>query len=100
MARKAKAARPGEQARDAAERAVERMIALFCLGVLLFSPTVIHVFDRGTATVLGVPLLYFYLFAAWALLVGLLAVVVETSGVASEPADGDEQRRRDDTTSR
>ena len=52
----------------------ERLVALFMLGVLLLVPPVLVVFNR-VERVLGVPLLYLYLFAAWALLIGLAALV-------------------------
>lgn len=52
----------------------ERLVALFLLGVLLLVPPMLVVFNR-VERVLGVPLLYLYLFAAWALLIGLAALV-------------------------
>jgi hypothetical protein len=52
--------------------------ALALLGAVLFNPPLIEVFDTGPfSTVGGVPLLYFYLFFAWALLIGLMAFVIE-----------------------
>ena len=54
----------------------QRLIALFVLGCLLFNYPVLSLFNvPGEA--LGVPVLYVYIFAAWALLVGLMALVVE-----------------------
>lgn len=62
-------------------RVGEWLVAIFGLGVFLFSPLVIQIFDRGIrAAVLGVPLLYFYLFGAWALLIALIALVIESQG--------------------
>ena len=53
-----------------------RLVALFLLGFLLFNYPLLPLFtDRGQ--VLGVPLLYAYIFAVWALLIGLMALVVE-----------------------
>jgi hypothetical protein len=49
---------------------------LFLLGCLLFNYPLLDIFDVR-ATVLGVPLLYAYLFAAWASLIALVAYVVE-----------------------
>ena len=55
-----------------------RIGALALLGVVLFNPPLIEVFNVGSArTVAGVPLLFFYLFGAWALLIGLMAFVIE-----------------------
>ncbi len=61
----------------------DRLIALLLLGVLALSPPVLAVF-RAEAFVLGVPLLVFYVFAAWAALIACLAVIVET-GRRDEP---------------
>jgi hypothetical protein len=57
----------------------QRLVALFALGCVLFSGMLIGLFGRE-AMVLGVPLLYAYLFGAWAVLVGLMALVVEMPG--------------------
>ena len=54
----------------------DRLIALFLLGVLAISPPLLAVF-RAEAFVFGMPLLFFYLFAAWAALVGFLALIIE-----------------------
>lgn len=53
-----------------------RLIGLFLLGCLLFNFPLLALFNvRGT--LLGVPVLYAYLFAAWATLIALVAVIVE-----------------------
>ena len=53
-----------------------RLACLFLLGCLLFNYPLITLFDRPVL-VMGVPLLYAYLFGAWALIIVLVAVVVE-----------------------
>ncbi|CAN7759380.1 hypothetical protein D9M68_218910 [compost metagenome] len=53
-----------------------RLIALFALGWLLFNYPLLALFN-DTLTWFGIPLLYGYLFAAWAILIGLLAFTVE-----------------------
>jgi hypothetical protein len=54
----------------------QRLAALFLLGVLLFNYPLLGLFaDAGR--VFGIPVLYAYVFAAWALLIGLMALVVE-----------------------
>ena len=58
------------------ERKGQRLIALFIFGCLLFNYPVLSLFNVGTE-VFGVPLLYAYIFAAWALLVALMAYTVE-----------------------
>jgi predicted permease len=55
----------------------QRLVALFILGCLLFNYPVLSLFNVA-ADVLGVPVLYAYIFAAWALLVALMALVVES----------------------
>ena len=55
-----------------------RLVVVFLLGILLFNYPLLALFNR-TVLVFGVPLLYAYIFAAWALLIGLSALVVERS---------------------
>jgi hypothetical protein len=54
----------------------ERLAGLFLLGCLLFNFPLLALFNVR-ATVFGVPLLYAYLFAAWGLVIALVAVVME-----------------------
>ncbi len=54
----------------------QRLVALFALGLLLLNYPLINLF-AGSAQVFGVPLLYAYVFAVWALLILLVALVVE-----------------------
>ena len=60
----------------ASRRRGQRLAALFALGVLLFNYPMLALFNVH-ATVLGIPLLYAYLFGAWALLVALVALVTK-----------------------
>lgn len=53
-----------------------RLAALFALGMLLFNYPLLALFNHDTL-VGGVPILYVYAFAAWALLVALLVLVIE-----------------------
>ena len=55
----------------------QRLIALFVLGCLLFNYPVLSLFN-APAEVFGVPVLYAYIFTAWALLVALMALAVES----------------------
>ena len=55
----------------------QRLVALFIFGCLLFNYPVLSLFNVA-AEVVGVPVLYAYIFAAWALLVALMAYIVET----------------------
>jgi predicted permease len=56
----------------------QRLAALFLLGCLLLNYPLISLFD-GDTRVLGVPLLYVYVFVAWALFILVMALVVERS---------------------
>lgn len=54
----------------------ERLVALSVLGFLLFNYPLLALFNRSL--LLGsVPLLYVYIYGAWALLIGLLVLVIE-----------------------
>jgi len=56
----------------------QRLVALFLLGGLLFNYPLLAVFNvAGEA--FGIPALYVYIFLAWALMIGLLAIVIERS---------------------
>jgi hypothetical protein len=48
----------------------QRLVAIFLLGVALFLPPLLLVFNRP-AMLLGIPVLYLYLFVAWAVLIAL-----------------------------
>jgi hypothetical protein len=54
----------------------QRLVALFLLGCLLLNYPLLSLFNR-VGTVLGIPTMYFWLFAVWALLIALMALVVE-----------------------
>jgi hypothetical protein len=54
----------------------QRLVALFLLGLLLLNYPLLNLFANANR-VLGIPLLYAYVFAVWALLIGLMAIVVE-----------------------
>jgi hypothetical protein len=60
------------------ERVTPRLTAIAVLGLLLFAPPLLSLFDKD-ARVGGIPLLWAYLFAAWAVVVGLVAAVVRRS---------------------
>ena len=60
------------------ERRGQRLIALFALGCVLFNYPVLSLFSKP-GVLFGIPLLYFYLFSVWALLIALTAWVIERS---------------------
>ena len=57
-------------------RKAERLVGLFLLGCLLFNYPLLALFNLR-ATILGIPSVYAYLFAAWLLLVALAAAIME-----------------------
>lgn len=54
----------------------QRLFALFLLGNLLFNYPLLALFNRAD-TVAGIPVLFLYVFGAWAVLIVLLALVVD-----------------------
>ena len=61
----------------ASEAKGQRLVALFIFGCLLFNYPVLSLFNVP-AVVFGVPVLYAYIFVAWALLVALMALAAES----------------------
>ncbi len=57
------------------ERTRTRLVVLAVLAFALFNYPLLHVFDTD-ALVLGVPLVWLYVFGFWALLIGLVALTV------------------------
>jgi hypothetical protein len=62
----------------------QRLMALFTAGALLFNFPLLALWDRD-ALLLGVPLFPAALFIVWALLIALLALIVEGDGLPSDP---------------
>ena len=54
----------------------QRLIALCMLGCILFNFPILALFNVSES-LFGVPVLYAYIFLAWALLIALMAWVVE-----------------------
>jgi len=59
-----------------AKKITERYVALIILTALLFNPPIMSIFN-STELILGVPMLFMYLFAAWALIIGLNAYLAK-----------------------
>ena len=58
----------------------DRLVALFALGILLFTYPFISLCNRAL-TFLGIPLLYIYLFVAWAgIISGIILVTYYSNG--------------------
>jgi hypothetical protein len=56
-----------------------RLAFLFLLGLLLFNYPLLALFNVQ-GSIFGVPVLYAYIFAAWGLLIALVAAVMERGG--------------------
>jgi hypothetical protein len=56
----------------------ERLVGLFLLGLALFDYPLLALFN-APRLVLGFPLLYLYLFLAWAAVIAVVAIVLHRS---------------------
>lgn len=54
----------------------QRLAAVFLLGCVLFNYPLLSLFNKPEE-IFDVPLLYIYIFGAWAFLIGLMAYVIE-----------------------
>jgi hypothetical protein len=61
------------------DRRAQRLIALCMLGCVLFNFPVLAIFNVS-GFVLGIPVLYAYIFGAWMLLIALMALAAERGG--------------------
>ena len=59
-------------------RKSERLVALAFLGLLLFNYPLLSLFSSD-GRVLGIPVLYAYLFATWTTVIVLIALIVRRS---------------------
>jgi hypothetical protein len=64
----------------------DRLVGLFALGLVLFNPPLLQLF--AGATLVGWPLLFVYLFCAWAALTALVALTVERRRMRPPFEDG------------
>jgi len=64
---------------NAFESQGQRFVALCMLGLLLFNYPILALFNVS-GTLFGVPVLYAYIFVAWAVLIALMAFVAESRG--------------------
>jgi hypothetical protein len=54
----------------------QRLAALFLLGCALFNYPMLALFNHAV-DVIGIPLLYAYIFGSWLMLIVLMAIVIE-----------------------
>jgi hypothetical protein len=55
----------------------QRLAALFLAGCLLFNYPLLMLFSYE-GLIWGIPILYVYIFSAWAVLIGLMVLVIES----------------------
>ena len=55
-----------------------RLIVFFFIGVILLNYPVLSLFSDEKKEIFGIPLLYAFVFATWALLIGLTFITVMT----------------------
>ena len=58
---------------------LDRLLAVLLLGLVAFNPPLLRVFGAGD-TVLGLPLLYVYIFVVWAVVILFVALHMERGG--------------------
>jgi hypothetical protein len=59
----------------------KRLIALFLLGYILLNNPILSLFNRPQLA-LGIPLLFFYIFGVWILLIALVVIIVSAKSNA------------------
>jgi len=59
-----------------AEKQKSRLIVFFFIGSILFNYPVLSLFSDAKKEIFGIPLFYAYVFAIWALLIGLTFITV------------------------
>ena len=62
---------------DRSEKKGQRLTVVCLVSFLLFNYPILALFNLPV-TVIGIPLLYFYIFAAWTGVVAVMALIIET----------------------
>lgn len=73
----------------------ERLFFLFLIGVFLFNPPALSIFDVPRQ-VFGIPLLYLYLFACWGAMLLLVVFIIERWSGPDEAPDTREDAAGED----
>ena len=60
-------------------RLTASLTVVAAFGLVLLTPPLLSAFNHG-GQALGVPVVWMYLFVAWAVIIGLIAVLVRKSG--------------------
>ena len=61
------------------DRRGQRLAAVFAFGALAFNYPLLTLVSSDD-TLLGIPVLYLYLFVLWGLIIGVMAVIIERRG--------------------
>ncbi len=67
-----------------------RLAALFLAGLVLFNYPILSLFNLDI-TLMGMPLLYLYIFGCWCLIIGLMILITDT-GRETSPGDAEAYR--------
>ncbi|MBF0455325.1 MAG: hypothetical protein HQL72_10980 [Magnetococcales bacterium] len=62
---------------QSADRKKQRLLALCIAGFIALNYPLLSLFDQAELT-LGIPVLFLYLFLVWAVIISLIALVMET----------------------
>jgi O-antigen/teichoic acid export membrane protein len=65
----------------------DQLIGVFLVGIVLFDPPLLHLFSGPSP--FGWPLLYIYVFAAWAAVIAAVALIAERRHRPEEPRSED-----------
>ena len=65
----------------------QRLMAVFLIGFVLLNYPILSLFDRSVA-LFGVPLLFLYIFAAWAGIIAVMAWVADGAGSGTGTGSG------------
>lgn len=57
----------------------QKLVAVFLLGCVLLNYPILYLFN-SPRTILGIPVLFAYIFGAWGALIGLMTYAIEKRG--------------------
>ncbi|MCA9731222.1 MAG: hypothetical protein H6696_15265 [Deferribacteres bacterium] len=70
-------------------RRLQKLVVLFLFGIIVFNYPLLSIFNREIFWG-GIPLLYFYVFAVWFIVIALLILVVEHKNLIRVPKNIEE----------
>ncbi|KAA3619520.1 MAG: hypothetical protein DWQ05_02005 [Calditrichaeota bacterium] len=65
-------------------RRLQKLVGLFLFAIVLFNYPLLSIFNRD-AVIAGIPLLFYYIFTAWLLIIIFLFIVIERPSLARMP---------------